>query len=413
MSGMMTIRTLLHPLVLMGLCMATTATAARPDTLDIVVSNPLHRPRQGYPVSTALPAGHTWLTATATCNGQPVAVQLDDLDGDCRHDALALLIDVPANGDAHVQVILSDTPQEHGTPAPRTRGYIKLHDEKGKHPEIKSITYPGDANLLDMYNSIYGHGAVLENEHMAYRIYMDNRQSIDLYGKTHHQLELDSTGFYTTPQQLAQGYGCDVLWAGQSVGAGSFRGLRQGRPCYIDTVAYRRQTVLAEGPVRTIVEVTDIGWLYQGQRIDMTQRYTLYAGRRDMEVLVSLDGDTQGMTFCTGVQKLEEQNQGFVHADGLCASWGSNVPDKAVSQQHEQVGLAVYPYCYGQKAVREDEHNYIVTLTPRHHQIGYRLATCAGREEGGFRSAAAWFDFLRQWQEELDKPCRTEVVRRP
>lgn len=124
---------------------------------------------------------------------------------------------------------------------------MKLHDEKGKHPEMKSITYPGDADLLDMYNSIYGHGAVFESRLAAFRIYMDNRQSIDLYGKTSYQLEMDSTGFYTTPEQLAQGYGCDILWAGQSVGAGSFRGYQNDKPCYIDTVAWRRQTILADG----------------------------------------------------------------------------------------------------------------------------------------------------------------------
>ena len=45
----------------------------------------------------------------------------------------------------------------------QTDAYIKLYDHHGKHPRIVSITYPGDANSLDMYNSIYGHGAVIEN----------------------------------------------------------------------------------------------------------------------------------------------------------------------------------------------------------------------------------------------------------
>ena len=80
----------------------------------------------------------------------------------------------------------------------QTDAYIKLHDKNAKHPRILSITYPGDANTLDMYNSIYGHGAVIENPWVAYRVYMDNRQSLDLYVKQTPQLELDVTGFYTT-----------------------------------------------------------------------------------------------------------------------------------------------------------------------------------------------------------------------
>ena len=116
-----------------------------------------------------------------------------------------------------------------------------------------------------MYNGLYGHGAVFESRLAAScRICMDNRQSIDLYGKTSYRLEMDSTGFYTTPwKQLAQGqrFG-DILRAGQELaGAGSFRGYQNDKPCYIDTVAWRRQTILADGPVRTVVEVADGGWI--------------------------------------------------------------------------------------------------------------------------------------------------------
>ena len=51
----------------------------------------------------------------------------------------------------------------------QTDAYIKLYDHNNKHPRIVSITYPGDANTREMYNSIYGHGAVIENPWVAYR----------------------------------------------------------------------------------------------------------------------------------------------------------------------------------------------------------------------------------------------------
>lgn len=40
----------------------------------------------------------------------------------------------------------------------QTDAYLKLYDHHGKHPRIESITYPGVANTIDMYNSLYGHG---------------------------------------------------------------------------------------------------------------------------------------------------------------------------------------------------------------------------------------------------------------
>ena len=41
------------------------------------------------------------------------------------------------------------------------------------------------------------------------------RQSVDLYAKNTRGSN-GSTGFYATRQQLEQGYGRDVLWAGTS-----------------------------------------------------------------------------------------------------------------------------------------------------------------------------------------------------
>ena len=267
-----------------------------------------------------------------------------------------------------------------------------------------------NADLLDMYNSLYGHGAVFESELAAFRIYMDNRQSIDIYGKTHPRLEMDHTGFYTTKEQLAQGYGCDILWAGQSVGAGSFRGYQNEKPCYIDTVAWRRQTVLASGPVRAIVEVADGQWTYNGHPLQMRQRYTLYAGHRDVEVSVDISGSLPGDTFCTGIQKLESEPSGFMQEDGLCGSWGCNVPEKSEPGHREWVGLGLYAAPGNRIGMKEDDFNYLTLLQPdKDRQIRYRLTVCARREKGGFKTAQEWFDYLRQWKAEADSPCTVTV----
>ena len=161
--------------------------------------------RKAYPVVVDLHRHADGLhvrSAKVVCDGREIPSQADDLNGDFRADELAFTADIPAQGEAVYRITLSDTDAPRSYPR-ETRAYLKLHDEKGKHPEVKSITYPGDADLLDMYNSIYGHGAVFESRLAAFRIYMDNRQSIDLYGKTSYRLEMDSTGFYTTPEQLA------------------------------------------------------------------------------------------------------------------------------------------------------------------------------------------------------------------
>ena len=273
----------------------------------------------------------------------------------------------------------------------QTDAYIKLYDHNNKHPRIVSITYPGDANTREMFNSIYGHGAVIENPWVAYRVYMDNRQSLDLYVKQTPQLELDITGFYTTPQQLEEGYGCDVLWAGQSVGAGSFRGFTD-QPVTIDTVATRTQTVINN----STVEVVDKDWMFNGHPIQMTQTYSVEPNSRDLLVEIQLEGYTPEDVFATGIQKLETDNVGFILPNGVAASWGSNVPNKKQPELIEEVGLAIQINPENIIEAREDEINYLYLLKPdKNGKITYKVIASGNREKDGFKNSEYWFSYIK------------------
>lgn len=274
----------------------------------------------------------------------------------------------------------------------QTDAYIKLRDEKKTHPRIESITFPGDANTRYMYDAIYGHGAVIENPWVAYRIYMDNRQSLDLYVKQTPQIELDVTGFYTTPDQLKEGYGIDVLWAGKSIAAGSFRGLQNGEPVTIDTVASRTQKVIDDHTIQVI----DKDWIYNGHPIQMTQTYTVLPNSRDIFVEIKLDGHLPDEVFATGIQKLETDNQGFITDEGRAASWGSNIPDKNHPEIVEQVGLGIIVEPENVVSTEESDLNYLVKVRPDSDGIiRYRVIACGDREKNGFSNYADWSKYIK------------------
>lgn len=402
--------------VLLGITVLTCNCTKGPDSIVIRVLNPTDIDREAVPVVIDLAElvgpNHNIQSAEVVSQGESITSQLDDLNGDATADELVFLTDLSGNETKEFQLKLSDTKSQDSSTYIGTYAYIKLNDIKGKHPKVLSVTYPGNSDLLDMYNSIYGHGAVFENEYMAYRIYMDNRQSIDIYGKSTPRLEMDSTGFYTTQEQLEQGYGCDILWAGKSVGVGSFRGYINDQPCYIDTVDWRRQSIIATGPVRSVVEVTDKGWLYKNKKTDMTQRYTIYSHRRDVAVDIHISAAPQNELFCTGVQKLELENRGFINANGLAGSWGNNIPEKNHPEHNEWVGLGLYVNKDNRADFKEDDYNYLALLktTPQGH-IRYHITTCAGREKGGFDDADSWFDYLKTWQAELEAPCKVTIIK--
>ncbi len=418
---MPTRHTMLH---LLGLAAALTLASCTgsDDAIHVCVSNPSGTDRTDVPVvinlhevlgrraAEVMSATVTASASAGSAAGEPIPSQLDDLDGDLVPDELAFVADIPAGTTAQFSIAFSATQQQQHF-APRTDAFMKVWDRKYRYPRINSIEYTGDNAPLATYDAIYGHGAQWESELVGFRVYMDNRQSIDIYGKPTPQLVLDSTNFYSTREHMAAGLGCDILFAGPSVGAGSFRGYVDGEPTYVDSVSARGQRVVASGPVRAIVEVTDRNWVYAGTVLQMRQRYTIYAGHRDVEVSIDLRGDgAEEALFCTGVQKIEMQNQGFIDAEaGLVGSWGLNVPDKAAPDLVEGVGLGVCVDTAYLAATKEDAYNYLTIVTPRNGSIRYRLAICALMEKGGFADAGSWFQWLRRWQREQAEPCTVSI----
>lgn len=380
-------------------------------SLTVTVSNPLPDARENVPVVVSLPSKGAEVRSVTVAGHPDMPWQLDDMNRDGRADELVMMVDLKPSQTVTLKVNLSDKEPSRAF-EPKTEAYIKLNDKNKKHPKIQAVTFPGDANNRAMYDAIYGHGAVLEGLYSAIRIYMDNRQSVDLYAKNRPQLELATTGFYTTKDQLAEGYGRDILWAGTSVALGSFRGWDGKTPLTIDSVVTRGQSILTTGPLRSVVEITDRGWVSKpgAAPVDMTQRYTMYAGHRDYQVDIHITPSTLGTVYCTGVQKVMEDNVGFVNADGLAGSWGWNIPDKGMKEVTDTLGLGIYvPARYLDRTL-EDDVNYLTLLKPdRNGNIRYSFTSAALRDETSPRSADEWFAWLRKWQRSLANPVKITV----
>lgn len=127
----------------------------------------------------------------------------------------------------------------------------------------------------DMYHKLHHHGPAFESEYAAYRIYFDNKQTIDTYGKKRPQLELAETMWYPSDEQLSRGYGHDNLRVFGSVGVGTLKGwdAEKRKMVHITDFKRREARILADGPIRTVVEMRVEGWRYGGREITMTSRY--------------------------------------------------------------------------------------------------------------------------------------------
>ncbi|WP_337389492.1 DUF4861 domain-containing protein [Prevotella sp.] len=393
-----------------------TVTNAETKTIKVKLTNPLNVKRSDVPVVVSLrDVQFNVVDAVVKDGDREVSSQIDDLDRNLRNDELAFVIDMEAKGKKTLTVELySDKQTERNYPR-RTYGDMIVRDFKTK----KKNKFPGYIHSLsapegvDVFHLLHHHGADFESELVAYRVYFDERQTYDLYGKYNKQLELQTSQFYPDDEQLAAGYGDDVLWAGQTVGLGALRGWDGQKPTMVSPVKSRGQRMVASGPVRTIVELTDEGWQLGGQTFNIRQNVIIYAGHRDCEVQVYQDAPVKEVQFATGVINLNDKM--YSDHKGLVGDWGGNWPngakDSIAGKPKIVVGLAVNvpeKYVISEPANQKDQFLYTLGMKGS-DRLTYNMAFTCDKESFGFKDAKEWFAWMKQWKKELENPVKVTV----
>ena len=393
-------------------------------TITVTVSNPMNISRTDQPVVISLASYGDVRSALVTSDGQEIPCQLDDLNMDETFDELCFLVNLNKKEKRQYTVTLFDAGEPRNYPA-RVFAEMVMGNNKDKtlkknqqNNYIESITARGDAAYT--YNLQHHHGVDFESELNGIRIYFDARQTLDLYGKFKKQLELKETQFYTDKDQKARGYGDDVLWVGQTFGLGAFRGWDGEKPTLVEPVRSRTQRVISYGPLRTIVEVIDRGWQLSPltsspltshlSPLNMTLRYTQYAGHRDTDVDVLFNKDVSNYRFSTGIINVKGSDESSVKK-GIRACWGTDYPSTdTINWKRETVGLAVYvPQQYIESEEPANKDNYTYVLRIQGDRMSYKVTYTSANETFGYHSATEWFDHLKAWRKEVEKPIEITI----
>ena len=375
-------------------------------TIQVTVENPTNAPRTDQPVVMSLAQYGQVQSALVKTGDEEIPCQLDDLNQDDSFDELCFLADLKAKEKKPYTVTLYAEGEPRQYPA-RVFAELLVRNskvkEKNKHNNfLESITARGDC--ADSYHALHHHGVAFESELNGIRIYFDKRQTLDLYGKFQKRLELQETQFYTTKEQKAEGYGDDVLWVGNTFGLGAFRGWDGQQPTMIDPVRSRTQRIISYGPLRTIVELVDRGW----QKLNLTIRYTQYAGHRETDVDVYFNKPVADYLFSTGIINVKGSEEYSDH-QGLRGCWGTDWP----SSDHENfkpetVGLGIcipQSYIKSEEPANKDQYTFVVGTSDNH--LSYKIIYCSANESFGYHSAKEWFDFLKNWkQTEVEQPVK-------
>jgi unsaturated chondroitin disaccharide hydrolase len=403
---------------------APAAIAAPVRTLKLTITNPLDVARPHEPIVIAvaelkkrwpdLQPAHLIVTVTdartldedaAALSSRELPSQVDDVDGDGHLDELAFQIDLGPK-QTRVVTIASGDP----TVIERLRA-----------------DYPPGTNAVQ---SAHYEGIGWESEIGAWRVYLDDRNAIDLFGKRRPGLWLQRWSGAEYKYHDESPLGRDIYHIGDTLGIGAAAARTESGIQAVRPVERRTGQVRARGPVRAIVEVDYKGWTLGAQTLDMRSVIVQWAGDRGFEHRVSATAPVSWVTA------LPHHSAAPSHSlnDGknlVLWTWGHQVvapgADVTESLPDQSLGLAIiaphasndYPTVEGDNnliplAVGKDARWWVYAAWDQEgteHLVGHGSQVEEGAGESrtlppaGIKTGRAFESFLVSQQQRLAAPA--------
>lgn len=271
--------------------------------------------------------------------------------------------------------------------------------EGGTFKNVDSLELP--ASHTDHSYFIRYEGPGWENKNIAYRMYLDWRNAIDIFGKKVDTLVLpyvgqDNFDSYHEPAPWGQ----DILHSGAALGIGGF-----GR--YInDTVAHFRNVSKTLAKVNNDKENASVTIKYEDwetgkETVDLEAQISITPD--DRYLMIELDPSEEVEGLCTGMVKVEDvpliKNQSKDGKWAYIATYGA----QTLVNDTDKLGIALIYRIDEVSKLVEGPDDHLVIFKPTTKEITYYALAAWDEEKEGITSKEEFIDNLNQKLVILDK----------
>lgn len=305
----------------------------------------------------------------------PVDAQWLDMDGDEIYETLFVADPQPdfvyQAGDrsapqvkARAQVVLSV--REGGTwDGSRLRG--------GSFQDRSEVVFPKeyakDNALIRM------EGPAWESEKVGYRLYLDQRNGTDIFGKSVTDLVLQSVGFDDDDYHAVSAWGADVLKVGDSLGIGAIGLMQGGRAKRLAPQGDIKAEILRNGPLVATVSVLSGAVTHEAGKIDITTEYSINAGSRMTHVKSRSDAPIAG--WATGIVR---HPPGELIQSAGDDDWQYIATFGPQSVFDDMLGMAVFFRGTEATYFADDPLSHVIKFSGTRGQVSYHMSAVWGRD---------------------------------
>ena len=250
-------------------------------------------------------------------------------------------------------------------------------------------------------------GVGWESDKVGYRLYLDWRNGLDIFGKKKSEMVLQDVGLdgYESYHE-ASDWGQDILKVGDALGLGAAGIWEDNKVKRISKTDSLICDILENGNLYSALDVKYAGWEIKSGKLDLIAKLSITAGSRLTKKEITVDKNVANL--CTGIVK--SKNNKIFESRNKEDGWGYLASYGNQSIINDKLGMAIIYRNKDKMMITEDELNNVVVLKPLEGRLTYYFLAAWEQESTGIKNQEEFIEYLERKIKELDSPISADIM---
>ncbi len=269
--------------------------------------------------------------------------------------------------------------------------------EGGTFKNVESLKVPASHTDHSFYIRYEGPG--WESNKVGYRLYLDWRNAIDIYGKLTDTLVLSKVGQdgFDSYHNMSN-WGADILKVAKGMGVGSIGRVINNEMYHFQEVDSTFAKVSNEKD-KSEVKVDYFGWKTKNQKTNLQSWLTIFPDERYTKHTIQSSELLDGI--CTGIVKLN--NLPVIEKLSENKKWGYIATYGNQTLFNDNLGMAVFYEVATAEKSFEGPHDHLIQFKPSKNKITFYFLGAWEKEVGGIKNKEEFIQYLDATLNKLNK----------
>jgi len=235
-------------------------------------------------------------------------------------------------------------------------------------------------------------GPGFENKHIAYRLYLDWRNAIDLFGKYSDTIVLPKIGLdgFDSYHEKCE-WGSDILKVGKGMGIGSIGRLINNEVLHFKNVD-STFVKIENSSKQSNVLIDYFGWNTANQKIDLKSKLSVFPDEYYVKHTITPSKSTSGI--CTGIVKLK--NLEIIKAESANKKWSYMATYGPQSMFSDNLGMAVFYQTSTVESLVEGVDDHLIVFKPSNKAVAFYFLGAWEKEKAGLKAQEEFIAYLNK-----------------